>query len=68
MLYFNVFSAIRPGIISAILQSAAQYFWFTIKGTRYNDDIETDKSGWNLPFTPFWYVIDFEFPINSNSL
>ena len=49
-----VFSAIRPGIISAVLQSAAQYFWFTIDGHRYNENIKHDTTGWQLPFSPFW--------------
>jgi hypothetical protein len=55
IIFFLFYSAIRPGLISAVLQSAAQYFWFTIKGYRYDQDIlEQDTSGWNLPFSPFW--------------
>ncbi|GBC44686.2 amino acid/polyamine transporter I [Rhizophagus irregularis DAOM 181602=DAOM 197198] len=54
---FMFIFAIRPGLISAVLQSAAQYFWFTIKGYRYDQDIlEQDTSGWNLPFSPFWSI------------
>jgi hypothetical protein len=52
-----MFSAIRPGILSAVLQAAAQYFWFTIKGHAYDIDIDKEtkeKNGWNLPFSPFW--------------
>jgi len=42
----------------AILQSAAQYFWYTIKGYQFTYDIEgedSSTSGWTLPFSPFWY-------------
>ncbi len=40
--------------LSAILQSAAQYFWFTIKGKRFDEYMEHDMDGWHLPFSPFW--------------
>jgi len=50
---FNLFSAIKPGIISAVLQSAAQYFWYTIMGHQHFFDSE--KDGWHLPFSPYWY-------------
>ncbi|CAI2185927.1 16364_t:CDS:2, partial [Funneliformis geosporum] len=42
--------------IAAVLQSAAQYFWYTIKENRYKDEIEYDKIGWTLPFSPFWAI------------
>ncbi|RGB31371.1 amino acid/polyamine transporter I [Rhizophagus diaphanus] len=50
--FMHIF-AIRPGIISAVLQSAAQYSWFTINGRRYDEGIKHDTTGWNLPFSPF---------------
>ncbi|RIA91892.1 amino acid permease-domain-containing protein [Glomus cerebriforme] len=53
---FMFIFAIRPGIISAVLQSAAQYFWYTIKGYRYDDDIKQITNGWHLPFSPFWFI------------
>ncbi|CAG8688698.1 12491_t:CDS:2 [Funneliformis caledonium] len=40
--------------IFAVLQSAAQYFWYTVNGRQF--DIEQDKNGWNLPFSPFWVI------------
>ena len=51
---FIFISVIRPGLISAVLQSAAQYFWFTIKGKRFDEYMEHDMDGWHLPFSPFW--------------
>ncbi|CAG8434457.1 13775_t:CDS:2 [Funneliformis mosseae] len=51
---FMYIFAIKPGITSAILQSAAQYLWYTISGAHFN--IEQDKNGWNLPFSPFWVI------------
>ncbi|PKY38219.1 amino acid transporter [Rhizophagus irregularis] len=53
--FMHIF-AIRPGIISAVLQSAAQYSWFTINGHRYDEGIKQDTTGWNLPFSPFWFT------------
>jgi len=53
-IFSNLFRAIRPGITSAVLQSAAQYFWFTVNG---NLNLEPDKNGWILPLTPFWYEL-----------
>jgi len=60
--FFNLFSAIRPGMICAILQSAAQYLWYTIEVNEDQDqydqcDDKTDicKNGWHLRFSPFWY-------------
>ncbi|RIA85668.1 amino acid permease-domain-containing protein [Glomus cerebriforme] len=53
--FMHIF-AIRPGIISAVLQSAAQYFWYTLKEHQYDDGIDINTNGWKLPFTPFWYV------------
>ncbi|RIA91898.1 amino acid/polyamine transporter I [Glomus cerebriforme] len=53
---FMFIFAIQPGIISAVLQSAAQYFWYTIKGYRYDDDIRQVMNGWHLPFSPFWFI------------
>ncbi|CAG8588501.1 15982_t:CDS:2 [Funneliformis mosseae] len=51
---FMYIFAIKPGITSAVLQSAAQYFWYTVNGHQF--DIEQDKNGWNLPFSPFWVI------------
>ncbi|CAG8717547.1 1330_t:CDS:2, partial [Funneliformis caledonium] len=51
---FMYIFAIRPGITSAVLQSAAQYFWYTINGQQF--DIETNKNGFHLPFSPFWAI------------
>ncbi|PKY18761.1 hypothetical protein RhiirB3_431639 [Rhizophagus irregularis] len=59
---------IKPGLLCAILQIGAQYFWYTITGETYiqtyvresnktlsDDDIpELHSIGWNLPFSPFW--------------
>ncbi|RIA91891.1 amino acid/polyamine transporter I [Glomus cerebriforme] len=53
---FMYIFAIRPGILSAVLQSAAQYFWYTVYGYRYDIKLELDKDGWHLPFSPFWYI------------
>ncbi|GBB92399.1 hypothetical protein RclHR1_00200032 [Rhizophagus clarus] len=53
--FMHIF-AIRPGIISAVLQSAAQYTWYTINGSSYDDDIKQDTSGWYLSFSPFWFT------------
>ncbi|RIA93463.1 amino acid permease-domain-containing protein [Glomus cerebriforme] len=54
---FMYIFAIQPGIISAVLQSAAQYFWYTLNGHQYNEGIkDTNKTGWELPFTPFWSI------------
>ncbi|CAB5387440.1 unnamed protein product [Rhizophagus irregularis] len=61
---------IKPGLLCAILQIGAQYFWYTITGETYiqtyvresnktlsDDDIpELHSIGWNLPFSPFWLV------------
>ncbi|RGB35808.1 amino acid/polyamine transporter I [Rhizophagus diaphanus] len=61
---------IKPGLLCAILQIGAQYFWYTIKGETYiqtykpesektlsDDDIpELNLIGWYLPFSPFWFV------------
>ncbi|GBC02261.1 hypothetical protein RclHR1_04530003 [Rhizophagus clarus] len=51
---FMYIFAIQPGILSAILQSAAQYFWFTING--HDQEITQSTSGWFLSFSPFWIV------------
>ncbi|PKK61703.1 hypothetical protein RhiirC2_791419 [Rhizophagus irregularis] len=62
------FSVIKPGLLCAILQIGAQYFWYTITGetdiqtykpesenTSSDDNIpELNSIGWNLPFSPFW--------------
>ncbi|CAB4419641.1 unnamed protein product [Rhizophagus irregularis] len=48
--------AIQPGILCAVLQSAAQYFWYTINGSRYDKDIKQVTTGWQLAFSPFWVV------------
>ncbi|GBC02265.1 hypothetical protein RclHR1_04530007 [Rhizophagus clarus] len=53
---FMYIFAIRPGILSAVLQSAAQYLWYTINGTRYDILLQPDKDGWHLPFSPFWHI------------
>ncbi|CAI2178797.1 16363_t:CDS:2 [Funneliformis geosporum] len=53
---FMFIFAIRPGIISAVLQSAAQYFWYTIAGYQYDKELELHKIGWNLKFSPFWSI------------
>ncbi|CAB4381221.1 amino acid transporter [Rhizophagus irregularis] len=53
---FMYIFAIRPGILSAVLQSAAQYLWYTVNGTRYDVSFQPDKDGWHLPFSPFWYI------------
>ncbi|CAI2176695.1 6936_t:CDS:2 [Funneliformis geosporum] len=50
------FSAIRPGIISAVLQSAAQYFWCTITGSYNLEEEDRNKDGWKLKFFPFWCI------------
>ncbi|CAB4395508.1 unnamed protein product [Rhizophagus irregularis] len=61
---------IKPGLLCAILQIGAQYFWYTITGetdiqtykpesenTSSDDNIpELNSIGWNLPFSPFWFV------------
>ncbi|CAI2170004.1 8929_t:CDS:2 [Funneliformis geosporum] len=47
---FMYIFAIRPGITSAVLQSAAQYFWYTISGHQF--DIVPNRNGWHLPFSP----------------
>ncbi|RIA92142.1 amino acid/polyamine transporter I [Glomus cerebriforme] len=47
---------IRPGLLCAVLQAGAQYFWFTLKGYRFDNDIQQDTIGWNLPFSPFWFI------------
>ncbi|CAB4418940.1 unnamed protein product [Rhizophagus irregularis] len=47
---------IRPGLICAVIQIGAQYFWYTIKGRRFSDDIDPKLSGWNLQFSPFWFI------------
>ncbi|CAI2200072.1 9034_t:CDS:2, partial [Funneliformis geosporum] len=46
--------AIRPGITSAVLQSAAQYFWYTISGHQF--DVEPNENGFHHPFSPFWTI------------
>ncbi|CAI2192823.1 16421_t:CDS:2 [Funneliformis geosporum] len=51
---FMYIFAIRPGITSAVLQSAAQYFWYTISGHQF--DIVPNRNGWHLPFSPFWAI------------
>ncbi|CAB4426112.1 unnamed protein product [Rhizophagus irregularis] len=64
------FHVIKPGLLCAILQIGAQYFWYTITGetdiqtykpesenTLSDDNIpELNSIGWNLPFSPFWFV------------
>ncbi|GBC01684.1 hypothetical protein RclHR1_00430001 [Rhizophagus clarus] len=54
--FMHIF-AIRPGVTSAVLQSAAQYSFYTIKGHRYDEEvINQNESGWHLPFSPFWFI------------
>jgi len=52
--YLKLFTAIQPGIICVVLQSAAQYFWYAVKGHRYDEEAKQDTNGWDLPFSPFW--------------
>ncbi|CAG8717539.1 1329_t:CDS:2, partial [Funneliformis caledonium] len=51
LLWFIGDSAIKPGITSAVLQSAAQYFWYTISEHQF--DMEPNKNGFHLSFSPF---------------
>ncbi|CAG8609344.1 11324_t:CDS:2 [Funneliformis mosseae] len=53
---FMCITAIKPAITSAVLQSAAQYFWYTIKEDQYKYEIKYEKIGWTLPFSPFWTI------------
>ncbi|CAI2170000.1 8927_t:CDS:2 [Funneliformis geosporum] len=55
---FMYIFVIQPGITSAVLYSAAKYFWYIINGLQ--NDIKTDITdidGWNFPFSPFGSVI-----------
>ncbi|RIA91897.1 amino acid/polyamine transporter I [Glomus cerebriforme] len=45
--------AIQPGILSAVLQSAAQYFWYTVNGA---NDTNQSTNGWHHSFSPFWFI------------
>ncbi|CAG8588518.1 15983_t:CDS:2 [Funneliformis mosseae] len=53
-LAFMYIFAIRPGITSAVLQSAVQYFWYTISEHQF--DMEPNKNGFHLSFSPFWAI------------
>ncbi|CAB4397341.1 unnamed protein product [Rhizophagus irregularis] len=59
--FMHIF-AIRPGIISAVLQSAAQYSWFTINGRRYDEaGIYRLASNWSVS------RFNWEHPINGDT-
>ncbi|GBC02259.1 hypothetical protein RclHR1_04530001 [Rhizophagus clarus] len=45
---------IRPGIICAVLQSAAQYAWYTFEGK--SPPIDSSLNGWNNEFKPYWIL------------
>ena len=51
---FVCFSIIRPGIICAVLQSAAQYTWYTFNETPIVT--HTSLNGWNSKFEPYWIL------------
>ncbi|CAB4480804.1 amino acid transporter [Rhizophagus irregularis] len=45
---------IRPGIICAVLQSAAQYAWYTFEGK--SPSIDSSSNGWSNEFKPYWIL------------
>ncbi|CAB4479108.1 amino acid transporter [Rhizophagus irregularis] len=56
---FMFIFVIRPVIICAVLQSAAQYAWFMIFGESPLDGkekIDSSLIGWNNKFRPYWVL------------